>query len=102
MPQEIKVARGSRLIVSASVCVVVAALYLAREVLIPLALSILFTFLLTPLVVRLERWRLPRVVAVLLVVGLSVGTVFGIGYIVQRQFVATAEDLPHYTGRIKE
>ena len=41
--------------------IVVAVLYLAREVLIPLALAILFSFVLAPVVRRLERWHLGRV-----------------------------------------
>src|SRR5947209_8201539 len=43
--------------------VVTAVLYLAREVLIPLALATLFSFLLAPAVRRLEQWHLPRVAA---------------------------------------
>ena len=37
-----------------------AALYFAREILLPVALAILLSFLLTPLANRLERWRIPR------------------------------------------
>ena len=54
----------TRFIVMASVCVVVAALYFAQEVLIPLALAVLLCFLLAPLVTRLERYRLGRVPSV--------------------------------------
>ena len=43
---------------------IIATLYLARDLLIPLTLAALLTFLLTPLVTRLERW-LGRVGAVL-------------------------------------
>jgi len=43
----------------AGALLVVAALYLGRDVLIPLALACLFTFLLNPLVKRLCRWGLP-------------------------------------------
>jgi len=48
--------------------VVIAALYLARVVFIPLALALLFSLLLTPLVSFLERIRFPRIVAIFLVV----------------------------------
>ena len=48
-----------RFVLLASVCVVIAALYFAQDVLIPLALATLLTFLLTPLVQWFERWRLP-------------------------------------------
>ena len=47
---------------------VIATLYFARDLLIPLALAALLTFLLAPLVTRLERW-IGRIAAVLLVVG---------------------------------
>jgi predicted PurR-regulated permease PerM len=43
-----------------AVCLVVAILYFAREVLIPLALAILFAFLLEPLAARLETFHLGR------------------------------------------
>ena len=46
---------------------VIALLYFARDLLIPLALASLLTFLLAPLVTRLERW-IGRIAAVLLVV----------------------------------
>ena len=50
-----------------SVALVVAVLYFARDIFIPIALAILFSFLLAPLVMRLRRWgwgRLPSVIAV--------------------------------------
>ena len=65
MARPVQLARGSKFIVLASVCVVVGALYFAREVLVPLALAILLTFLLAPLVRRLERVGLSRVPATL-------------------------------------
>ena len=40
----------------ATVILVVAVLYLVSEVLLPLALAILLSFLLTPLCDRLEKW----------------------------------------------
>ena len=46
---------------------VMATLYLAQSILIPLALAMLLTFLLTPIVTRMEHW-IGRVAAVLLVV----------------------------------
>ena len=51
-------------IVAVATCTVIAALYLAQDVLIPLALAFLLTFLLAPMVHMLERRRVPRVPAV--------------------------------------
>ena len=41
--------------------VAVAILYFARALLIPFGLALLFAFLLSPIVKRLEIWRVPRV-----------------------------------------
>jgi predicted PurR-regulated permease PerM len=76
-----------------AVLAVVAALYFGRELLVPIALSILFTGLLRPVVRRLERWRVPSAVgaALLLVAVLGVGA--GIGLTLAhpvRQWVAEA------------
>src|SRR5688572_25219563 len=50
--------RGAKFIILASICVVIAALWFMQDVLIPLALAVLVTFLFTPVVHRLERWGL--------------------------------------------
>ena len=46
----------------------VAILYLAKDILVPFALAILLSFLLAPVVTRMQRWRLGRVPSVLIVV----------------------------------
>ena len=78
---------------------VILALYFARSLLIPFALSALLTFLISPLVGRLERW-LGRIAAVVLAVGLIFGAVGGAGWIVSRQLVDLATKLPEYKGNI--
>ena len=45
--------------------VIVAALYFTRELLVPIALAVLLSFVLAPPVRALQRWRLPRSIAVL-------------------------------------
>jgi len=78
---------------------IVATLYFARELLIPLALSALLTFLLSPLVTRIEHW-IGRIAAVLLVVAL-IFTGFGAGgWMLTRQLVDLATKLPEYKGNI--
>src|SRR5438046_9190265 len=101
MARPVELGKGSKFIVLASVCVVVAALYVAREVLVPLALAVLITFLLTPAVRRLEKWRLGRVASVLIVVILGLGLVGAIGWIVEQQFVQIANELPNYRDQIR-
>jgi predicted PurR-regulated permease PerM len=78
---------------------IVAALYFARELLIPLALSALLTFLLSPLVRRIERW-VGRIAAVLVVVLLIFTGLGAAGWMLSRQLVDLATKLPEYKGNI--
>jgi len=78
---------------------IVAALYFARDLLIPIALAALLTFLFSPLVTRLERW-IGRVTAVLLVVALIFTGVGMAGWMLSRQLVDLASKLPGYKGNI--
>jgi predicted PurR-regulated permease PerM len=72
---------------------VVAALYLGRVIFIPLALGIILSFLLQPVVRLLERTGLPRVPAVLMVVVLVAVVLTGIGWNVGRQLQGLAHEL---------
>jgi predicted PurR-regulated permease PerM len=82
--------------------VTIAALYFARVVLIPFALAVLFTFILTPVVRLLERARLGRAFSSLLVVVLTLGTCVGLGWGVSKQFGQVVNQLPSYKLNIKE
>ena len=94
-------ARSSQLTTFGLVIAVVAALYLAQEVLVPIALAILLSFLLAPLVHRLERWRLPRPVAVVVTVCLAFGVLAGVGYVVYNQMADLGNKWPQYSANFK-
>ncbi len=79
--------------------VVVTILYIGRDILIPLALAMLITFLLTPVVTRLERW-LGRIAAVLLVVVMLFSLLAGASWLLTRQVVDLANKLPDYQSNI--
>jgi len=101
MARPVKVtAKGSRFVLLASMCIVVAALYFAQEVLIPVALSVLVCFLLAPLVTRLERFKLPRPAAVMVVVLAAIGLFGLLAWVVGSQVVSLADRLPEYQGEI--
>jgi predicted PurR-regulated permease PerM len=85
----------------AAIVVVVGALYLGRDILIPLALAILLSFLLAPLVVRLRRLGLGRIPAVLAVVLLLFVALLGLGAIVGSQMVHLAENMPTYEWNLR-
>ena len=80
--------------------VVAAILYLARDVLIPLVLAILLSFLLTPAVSLLERWRLGRVPATAVVVILGFSLIGAVGWFAASQAVSLAAKLPEYRENI--
>jgi len=73
-----------------------AALRLAQEFFLPLVFAGLLSFLLSPLVRRLERWRLGRVGAVLVTAALAVVLIGGLTYLVTSQFLDLARSLPKY------
>jgi predicted PurR-regulated permease PerM len=90
------------LYVLASFVLVVACLYWAKAVLIPIAVAIVLTFLLNPVVSMLQRRGLPRTPAVLLVVVLAFSVVGGIGWVVTRQITALAYELPFYQENLRQ
>jgi predicted PurR-regulated permease PerM len=75
---------------------VVGTLYIAREVLLPLALAILLSFVLTPLLLLLRKIKVPRVLAVVIVVTLAFAIIFGLGWMMSQQASQLAGDLPRY------
>src|SRR5512139_161620 len=81
---------------------VIAALYFAKAVFLPLALAILLTFLLAPAVRLLQNWRLPMLPAVVLVVAFAVTIILGIGALVGQQVATLAHNLPVYRYNIEE
>nr|WP_276592324.1 MULTISPECIES: AI-2E family transporter [unclassified Methylobacterium] len=74
-----------------------AALYLGRDILVPVTLAILLSFVLVPAVRLLRRLRVPRAAAVLLVVVIVFGALFGIGSLIASEASQLAADLPRYT-----
>jgi predicted PurR-regulated permease PerM len=80
---------------------IIAFLYFTGEVLKPLALAVLLSFALAPVVRFLERRGLPRSVAVILTGVVALGGLGGIGYVVGEQLTALANRLPGYQENIE-
>jgi predicted PurR-regulated permease PerM len=70
-------------------------LYLAKQILVPLAIAVLLTFILAPLVRLLAGWlgRVPSVAVVVLGAGLII---FGLGSFLGQQLTDLAKQLPQY------
>ena len=80
--------------------VVVGALYFARDIFVPLALAILLSFVLGPLVVQLRRWHLGHVPSVVAAVLVAFLVIFGVGSFIGTQLAQLAENLPKYQSNI--
>ncbi|HEX3351163.1 MAG TPA: AI-2E family transporter [Acetobacteraceae bacterium] len=76
--------------------VIVAGLYFAREVLIPITVAVLLSFLLAPLVNLLRRVHLGRVPAALIAVLLGLGVMLAIGGLIGTQIADLAGQVPRY------
>jgi predicted PurR-regulated permease PerM len=87
----------SNVILSAFIVLV---LYFGRELLVPLALSALLTFMLAPLVTRLQRW-VGRIGAVLFVVAMIFTAAGIVGWVLTQQTLDLANKLPNYKENIQ-
>lgn len=82
--------------------IIVAALYFGREVLIPVVLGVLLTFVLTPVVTFLQRWHVPRTVSVIAAVLLALTIILSLGTMVASQINQLATELPRYQSTLRE
>jgi predicted PurR-regulated permease PerM len=85
-----------------SLVLVIGVFYLARAILIPIALAILLTFILAPIVTALRRRVLGRTGSVLLTVTLAFLLLGGIGAVIGYQLRSLANDLPAYRHNIRQ
>jgi predicted PurR-regulated permease PerM len=81
--------------------IIVAVLYMGREVFVPVALAILLSFVLAPPVNFLQRMRVPRGIAVVGVVLFAFAIIFGLGSLIAAQLNRLAGDLPRYQTTIE-
>ena len=76
--------------------IVIGGLYFGQEILLPLAVAILLSFVLTPPLLLLQRIKVPRVLAVVVVVAIAFSILGGLGWLVSREATKLAADLPNY------
>jgi predicted PurR-regulated permease PerM len=82
--------------------IVICALYFGREILLPLALAILLSFVLTRPLIWLRRLKVPRLLAVGIVVGFAFAIIAGLGWLLSREAADLAADLPRYQTTLSE
>ncbi|MCK2054288.1 AI-2E family transporter [Methylobacterium sp. 37f] len=88
----------SPLIVAA---LIMAGLYVGRDVLIPIAIAILLSFVLGPLVNLLRRWHFGRFLSVATSVVLALGTAAALATLIGVQLADIAKDVPRYRSTIE-
>jgi predicted PurR-regulated permease PerM len=81
---------------------IVMVLYYGREIIIPIALAVLLSFVLAPLVRLVQRLRIPRSLAVVSVVVIAFAFIFAMGSLLATQLAQLAGDLPRYQSTISE
>jgi len=82
--------------------IIIMTLYFGREIIIPIALAILLSFVLAPLVGLLQSMRVPRGLAVVSVVIIAFALIFAMGSLLASQLTQLAGDLPRYQSTITE
>src|SRR4051794_3060884 len=82
--------------------VAIAILFLAKVLFLPLAFAVLFAFLLAPVVSWLERLRLPRPLAAVLVIFGFAALLAAAAWMLFTQLVAVTNDLPTYRDNIAQ
>ncbi len=90
---------ANHVIIFVGICAV---LYFGQDILIPVVLAILLSILLTPVVRGLQTLRLPKPVAVILVVCLSLLALAGTTFVVGRTLTGLATDLPTYQSNLRD
>ena len=86
----------------ATTAIVVAALYLAQDVLVPITLAVMLSFVLSPLSNLLRRLGLWQAPSVVLSVLLALAVIGGVGTLIGSQAAGLADDAPRYAEAIEQ
>ncbi len=96
-----EIAKSSWISTLASAAIVIAALYMAKSLLVPLTLAVLLSFLLMPVCDWLERGKLGRIPAVLVTVSLCFTMLGIVAWIAVVQMTHLAPKIPEYQNNIQ-
>jgi predicted PurR-regulated permease PerM len=93
-------ARGSGVWTAAILVAVIAILYLARGILIPLVFAVIVALVLSPAVAWLQKLGLGRLPSALLLMVVSIAIAGGVGWFIFNELVEVVNDLPSYQQNI--
>jgi predicted PurR-regulated permease PerM len=98
-PIDVKVSSVALLVIASAAGI--ALLYWAREVFIPIVLSVLISYALEPVVALLMRLRLPRVISAALVMIMFTGSMLYAGYALSDDAVAMVATVPQAAAKLR-
>ena len=78
------------------VAAIVIGLYFGRDVLVPIAIAVLLSFVLAPVTDALTRIRIGRIASVLVAVALAFALLIALGAVIGKQVAQLGENLPQY------
>lgn len=87
------------LIIFLSICAI---LFYGQQILIPIVLAILLSFLLSPLVRMLQKVKVPKTAAIIGVVCIAFTLLFGVAAVVATTLTNLAGDLPQYESNLRD
>lgn len=85
-----------------SIALIIAALYLGKDVVLPILFSILLATLLLPIYKFLLGKKFPRPLAILLPLTVSLILVFSVVFLLSKQVIKFLDDMPTLTERVDE
>lgn len=77
-------------------------LFVLKEIFVPLAFALLISILLNPVEMQLERWRVPRLVAIIAVVVIAVIIAICISYFLYTQIAGFSRELPLFQKKLTD
>jgi predicted PurR-regulated permease PerM len=75
---------------------------LAKNILIPLTIAIVFTFLLLPVSTKLQQWHLPKALAIIISIIIALAFFVALIYFFYSQVVSFANDWPELQKALEE
>lgn len=76
-------------------------LKMGRTIFMPIGIGVCLSFILMPLVDKLEQWRIPRLLGSLFALGASCGFMVGLGMLLSLSLSGVSARLPHYLERAR-
>ncbi|ALN74467.1 hypothetical protein M673_17190 [Aureimonas sp. AU20] len=77
-------------------------LYLGREIFVPFALGILLSFILAPIVIKLQRYRVPRILAMSGAILAATVVILALGFLIATQVTGLVGEIPSYRVTVEQ